>query len=206
MIKLSFNMTRGPGIVVIAGLASGLAEILWISASAAVLDVDAARVAREVAATVVPAAAATAELGLSVHFALSLALAAVFSNVAGHFGSRAGLGARLVAAVSLLVAVWTVNFLVLLPWLNPAFIALLPFGVTFVSKLLFALALWGTFAVLSWSPRHAARPAWRTRSAQATVPAVPESLGDAAAAVAPTVYLPLAAPATEDVPVTRQGA
>lgn len=164
MIRLTFNTTHGSGAIVIAGLAGGLAELLWVGVSAAVLGVDVARVAREVAATVMPAAAATAERGLAVHFALSLALAAVFSGVTGRIGPHAGLGARLVAAVALLAGVWAVNFLVLLPWLNPASTALLPPGVTFTSKLLFALALWGAFAMLPWRPRLAAEPvrtAWR---------------------------------------------
>jgi hypothetical protein len=158
MNRTSFNLAHGTRVVVIAGLAGGLAEVLWIGASAAVLGVDAVRVAREVAATVMPAAA-TAELGLAVHLALSLALAAVFSGVTGHIWPHAGQGVLLVAAVALLAGVWAVNFLVLLPWLNPAFTALLPLGVTFVSKLLFAFALWGALAVSSWSPRHAARSA-----------------------------------------------
>lgn len=162
MSRPSFNTTSGPGVVVFAGLAGGLAEVLWIGGSAAVLGIDAARVAREVAATVVPAAAATAELGLAVHFALSLALAAVFSYASERIGPHAGLGVRLAAAVVLLAAVWAVNFLVVLPWLNPAFPVLLPLGVTFVSKLLFALALWGSFAVLSWNPPLAVRPARMT--------------------------------------------
>lgn len=162
MNRPSFNTTRGPGVVVIAGLAGGLAEVLWVGASAAVLGVDATHVVREVAATVMPAATATAELGLAVHFALSLALAAVFSYITGRIWPHAGLGERLAAAVVLLASVWAVNFLVVLPWLNPAFTTLLPPGVTFVSKLLFALALWGVFAVLSWNPRA------RTQRSQAS--------------------------------------
>jgi len=149
----SINVPLGPGVVVIAGLAGGLAEVLWVAASSIVLGVDAVQVAREIAVTVMPVAAATAALGLVVHFVLSLVLAAVFSFVAGRVWPHAGLAALLGAALMTLVGVWGLNFLVVLPWLNPVFTLLLPLGVTFVSKLLFAFALWSVFAVQSWSQR-----------------------------------------------------
>lgn len=143
----SIKMTHGPVVIVIAGLAGGLTEVLWVGASATVLGVDAVHLAREVAATVISAAVATAELGLVVHFALSLALAAVFSYIAGRVWPHAGASVQLVAAMAMLACVWAVNFLVVLPWLNPVFTTLLPLGITFVSKLLFALALWAVLAV-----------------------------------------------------------
>ena len=170
MNRLSINAVHGPAIVVIAGLVSGLAEVLWVGASAAVLDVDAALVARQVAATVLPAVAdstAAPWLGLAVHFALSVVLAAAFGLINERVWPHLGIGARLVAAMVLLAGVWAVNFLVLLPWLNPAFTTLLPLGVTFVSKLLFALALWGVFTLLLWNPRSPTR-ANATRSMVAT--------------------------------------
>lgn len=159
MSRLSFNTARdtvrGPGVVVIAGTAGGLAEVLWVAASAAQFDVDAARVAGEVAATVLPVlpvSAVAPALGLFVHFVLSLALAAVFGFVLERVGPQAGPVAQVAAALTLLTVVWAVNFLVLLPWLNPVLTTLLPPGVTFTSKLLFALAMAGTFA-LRWAPR-----------------------------------------------------
>lgn len=158
MNRLPLFTTRDPVVVVIAGLAGGLAEVLWVGASAAVLGVDAMHVAHEVAVTVLPAVATSAAapwLGFAVHFALSIVLAVAFSFVIGRAWLR--MGGRLIAAVALLAGVWAVNFLVVLPWLNPAFTALLPLGVTFVSKLLFAIALWGVFAVLLSHPRARAR-------------------------------------------------
>lgn len=51
-------------------------------------------------------------------------------------------GARLLfAAMAALAAVWVFNFFVLLPSVNPAFTALLPYPVTLVSKLLFGLGM-----------------------------------------------------------------
>jgi hypothetical protein len=46
----------------------------------------------------------------------------------------------LVAAAAL-AAVWAVNFLLILPSVNPAFTALLPPAATFVSKLLFGVCM-----------------------------------------------------------------
>jgi len=42
--------------------------------------------------------------------------------------------------VLVLAAVWAINFLVILPQLNPAFPDLLPSAVTFLSKILFGVA------------------------------------------------------------------
>jgi hypothetical protein len=47
--------------------------------------------------------------------------------------------------------VWVLNFFLVLPWLNPAFVALLPYGVTLVSKLLFGLAMGLTLQVVAMS-------------------------------------------------------
>ena len=46
------------------------------------------------------------------------------------------------AAVTLAL-VWLMNFFVVLPALNPAFTELLPYPLTFASKLLFAIAMAG---------------------------------------------------------------
>ncbi len=42
-----------------------------------------------------------------------------------------------------LAAVWTMNFFIVLPVLNPVFIVLMPYPATFASKMLFALAMAG---------------------------------------------------------------
>jgi hypothetical protein len=39
-----------------------------------------------------------------------------------------------------LAAVWAVNFLIVLPYINPEFVRLLPYSVTLLSKLLFGLS------------------------------------------------------------------
>ncbi len=128
-------------VVVTAGVAGGMAEVLWIAAATTVLGADGWAVASAVGATVVPAVAASGYapwLGLAVHFLLSIALAAVF---VGAFGRRRSPATLVAGAGAVLAAVWAVNFFLLLPVLNPAFVSLLPYPVTLVSKLMFAVAM-----------------------------------------------------------------
>lgn len=54
-------------------------------------------------------------------------------------------------AVVTLVLVWATNFLVILPVLDPAFVTLLPYGVTLFSKLLFGITM-------GWVVQETARP------------------------------------------------
>jgi len=46
----------------------------------------------------------------------------------------------IVSATAALALVWAVNFFLVLPHVNPAFTMLMPYPVTFISKLLFGLA------------------------------------------------------------------
>jgi hypothetical protein len=50
-------------------------------------------------------------------------------------------GSLMMAALGALAGIWALNFLVVLPAVNPAFVALMPFAVTLSSKLLFGAAL-----------------------------------------------------------------
>ena len=50
-------------------------------------------------------------------------------------------GTRLYGAlIWTLAAVWLVNFMIVLPLINPAFVDIVPLGVSFTSKLLFGIA------------------------------------------------------------------
>ncbi|HEX6268274.1 MAG TPA: hypothetical protein VFZ81_15420, partial [Burkholderiales bacterium] len=102
-------------------------------------------VARQVAATALPATAGLAlapVIGVAVHMALSIALGLALAKLLlGWLLSRHGRGALMAAALAALAAVWTVNFFVVLPLVNPAFVTLLPLAVTLASKLLFGMAM-----------------------------------------------------------------
>ena len=129
------------GVVLAAGAAGGMAEVVWIAAVAPLLGVDGGTILRAVSATVVPSLAASSlapGIGLLIHFSLSIALAAGFVRALGH---QVRATTIFLAALGVLAAVWAFNFLLLLPRIDPAFVSLLPHPVTLISKLLFAIAM-----------------------------------------------------------------
>ncbi len=132
--------------VLLAGIAGGVAELAGVALCTLFTDVTGGEVAQQIALMVFPQAYSPflEALGVAIHFALSLALAAVFAGAVWqpflHNRSRA---ATFAAAMAALAVVWAVNFLAVLPWLNPDFVALMPYGVTLVSKLLFGAAMAG---------------------------------------------------------------
>lgn len=143
------NMLFG-GAVVLAGLAGGLAEFIWITGYSLATGMDGWQVARAVAEAVVPAGAAwlaTPALGIVIHFLLSILLAGAFvTMLARLMPRRCGAGTTVVISLIALTTVWAINFLVILPVVHPAFIHLLPYPVTLLSKLFFGLAMGWTLA------------------------------------------------------------
>jgi len=132
------------GLVAAAGLAGGLAEVLWVASYSALTGMDGAEVARQVTASVFPAlagASGAAWLGLGIHLGLSLLLAAGFVLAAARWLARRPPAVVFAASAAALAMVWAINFLLVLPALNPTFVSLLPYPVTLVSKLLFGAAM-----------------------------------------------------------------
>ena len=130
--------------VLLAGIAGGLAEIAWVSSYAALGPVSSAQVAREVTSTVLGsgAGALAPALGILIHMVLAIAVAAGFAALLWrHVERRFGGAGVMVASLATLLAIWTVNFYVVLPAINPAFVALMPLSVTLMSKALFGLAM-----------------------------------------------------------------
>lgn len=132
--------------VLLAGLAGGIAEVLWVMMWSAVTPLQAATVAVEITRTVSPAVFAATplavETGLIIHLAISLVLGLAFAAVFGNrLWARYGAPGLLAGSVLLLALIWAVNFLVVLPVLNPVFVTLMPYTVTLGSKLLFGLAM-----------------------------------------------------------------
>ena len=131
--------------ILLAGFAGGLAEVLWVSLYAALSPLQGWDVAREIAASVLGAsigASLAPAVGLLIHFALSAVVALAFVTLlqAPPMRRLRPAGA-VVGALAMLAAIWAMNFFVLLPVLNPAFVALLPLSVSFASKMLFGLGL-----------------------------------------------------------------
>ena len=134
--------------VLFAGLAGGLAEVIWIASYSLAVGADGWRVARAVAEVAVPGGAllpAAPAMGIVIHFLLSIALAGVFAMCLSIPVLRhRGIAVTVTLGTVALAAVWAVNFLVILPVVHPAFVHLLPYPVTLLSKLFFGL-------VMGWS-------------------------------------------------------
>ena len=145
MSQRSLVMKPSWRLIFLAGLAGGLAEVAWIAGYSAVSSVDGWQVARAISATVSPAwagLAAAPMIGIGIHFLLSFVLAGVFIRAFwAPYLRRRGAAVALVAGPFSLTVVWWLNFFVVLPALHPAFVGLLPYAVTFISKFLFGLAL-----------------------------------------------------------------
>jgi hypothetical protein len=144
--------------ILLAGLAGGIAEVLWVLAYGALTPLSTSEVAREVAASVIPqlaASAAAPALGVAIHLALSIALAYVFVAAAARLRPGMRSGAQTVAiAVFALAGVWALNFLVLLPLVNLRFVTLMPYAATLFSKALFG-AVMGSVLAAAAPPRRA---------------------------------------------------
>jgi|tagenome__1003787_1003787.scaffolds.fasta_scaffold19051567_1 hypothetical protein len=123
---------------VVAGLAGGIAEVAWISMYAVVTGSDTAMVARGITETLQINSPSPVVAGLSIHIALAALLGIAVAFALRPLRLK---GARLFGAMLwALAAVWAINFMVVLPVLNPPFVDIVPLGVSFVSKLLFGIA------------------------------------------------------------------
>jgi hypothetical protein len=129
---------------VLGGFAGGAAEIGWIGLYGAATGTSIDPVARGVVESAIPTMATSAwavELGVLIHLCLAVAL-----GIALAFGIRLILHLRetfrseIAFTVLILTAVWAMNFLVVLPYINPAFVHLLPYSVTLLSKGMFGIA------------------------------------------------------------------
>ena len=138
-------MKRLTGVILLAGLCGGMAEIMWVAIYSAMTPTSGMEVARQISASVFPAmadASAAAPVGIAVHLLLSLVLAGVFTVAVWlPYSRKLKLAPALLVAVAALSGVWAINFFVVLPILNPAFVVLMPYAATFFSKILFGIAM-----------------------------------------------------------------
>jgi hypothetical protein len=126
---------------VIAGAAGGLAEIAWVT-------VVRARDRRNYCGFGAgrdhgggngsPVSAAFGGFGVALHMTLGVSLGIAFPWRTFSYRFRAISPFPIVLAA--LAGVWVVNFLVVLPIVSPAFVHVIPYSVSLMSKMLFALA------------------------------------------------------------------
>lgn len=131
--------------ILLAGLAGAMAEVVWIGLYCAVMPLRGGDVLRAIAATILPAstdAGWAPPFGLLAHFALGVFIAYAFAaTIWNRFERLRGADATLLISVAVLSAIWAANFFLVLPSWNAGFVALIPHGVTFESKLLFGIAM-----------------------------------------------------------------
>lgn len=154
---------------ILAGGAGGLAEIAWVSLYAALTGGDAAVLARGVTTAVgvtalLPAAPVTT--GIVVHMILAAALGIALAGLWQALARKHGTGSLFAVALAALAGVWALNFFVVLPTISPAFVHLVPYSVSLLSKLLFGLAAAETLRRCAMA--DAARTPVRVRTASRT--------------------------------------
>ncbi len=135
--------------IILAGMVGGVMEIGWISIYSSISSVSALNVARQISATILPYTAASyyaPVLGIFIHLVLSLILAIFFYVIIlKPTVRRYGTLGIMLSSLMTLGIVWAINFLIVLPMLNPSFISLMPYIVTLISKLLFGAAMGWVF-------------------------------------------------------------
>ena len=126
-----------------AGVVGGAAEVAWISAVAIVTSISVLEVASGVSGSLGIGSLSLAEAaaaGIAIHMALAVGLGIAVALACHLFASEAIGGRRIYLIVpAVLIGVWAINFLILLPLISPDFVNLVPYPVSFVSKLLFGL-------------------------------------------------------------------
>lgn len=131
--------------IILAGMVGGGAEIIWISSYSYFSSNSASNIARQISITILPFTADSfyaPALGIFIHLILSLFLATAFivtilKTVRVKYGSTG----IILSSFATLGIVWFINFLIILPIINPSFTLLMPVVVTLVSKLLFGIAM-----------------------------------------------------------------
>ena len=127
-----------------------------VSVYSAATPLDASDVARGVTETLMPSVGSSTlaiPLGLGIHMVLAVILGIALTAVLRSAEARLG-GAlpQLGMSVGILLVIWAVNFLVVLPELNPAFVSLLPYAVSAASKTLFGLTVVAVYRFGRWEP------------------------------------------------------
>lgn len=141
---------------ILAGLAGGLAEVAWIALYAAASGSDGALVARGVTDTLRLATQSPVGAGIAIHMTLAALLGLAVAFALQPLRPRLDGLSFDATVVSVLGLVWAINFFVVLPVLNPAFVEVVPLAVSFVSKLLFGAAAAWSLRIAARAPRLAA--------------------------------------------------
>jgi membrane-associated HD superfamily phosphohydrolase len=136
---------------VLAGLAGGLAEVIWIVLFSNLTLNDVTLVATGITQSVglwQVATSARVPLGIAIHMSLAVILGisiSIFLSKLEHCSLSKQVESLIVICV--LAIIWGINFFFILPAINPAFVNIVPLPVSFLSKIIFGFAAaWVFFA------------------------------------------------------------
>ncbi len=131
-----------------AGLAGGLAEVVFMAVYGGVAGMSGEGVLSLVTYTFFSASFSFGHIGAVSGLGIHLLLSAVIGFFFGAFmyalhrgADSASYGRVAVSGVVLLIGIWTFSFFVLLPQINPAFVSYVPLTAAFFSKLMFGISV-----------------------------------------------------------------
>ena len=143
----TMNRSISAGIVgrgIAAGAAGGIAEIIWIFVYASATGADAASLARGVTTATgvnLLLQGSPAAFGVTIHMVLAVILGIVlalsWTALSRHWPKQ--LNPYVVMPIAL-TGVWAINFLIVLPLVDPNFVQIVPYPISLTSKLLFGVA------------------------------------------------------------------
>ena len=138
------------GTIVLAGIAGGTVEVVWVALFCLIAPLQSSLVAEEVARSFMPQITGTSALaaGLIIHYVLAVLVAGIVAIVLLRLlGNRFDMRSVIAVSTAALAAIWAINFFVILPLVNAEFVTLMPYAVTLVSKLGFGAAAGWVFGV-----------------------------------------------------------
>lgn len=136
--------------ILLAGVAGGTVEVVWVLLFCALAPLQSSLVAEEITRSFLPQMAGISAVtaGVVIHYALALLVAGVAAMTLFRLlGGKPEVRTVVAASVAALVAIWAMNFFVILPVVNPDFVTLMPYAVTLVSKIGFGIAMGWVYGV-----------------------------------------------------------
>lgn len=131
--------------IIWAGFFGGLTEVVWVTLYCLMAGQSLAFIGQQIAITIMPelsSSSLAAWYGLGIHFGLSWLLSMAFVLILWQpWLQRAQIGLQFLITSAVLIAIWAVNFGWLLPHFNPILVNIVPFAISFTSKIWFGLAL-----------------------------------------------------------------
>lgn len=137
-----------------SGIAGGLAEVIFMAAYNLIVGKSGLTILSLITLTFFDREIAFGSIGafsgLLIHFALSIIVGIFFSIFM--FSDKIPISRVFGSGIALLVAIWSFNFFLLLPDINPEFVETVPVNIALFSKLLFGVSM-GIYLKLIATPK-----------------------------------------------------